>query len=86
MVATTETVDGSTRHCVLKFFKLDVCGDLKGFLREVALHEKLKHPLVVQLRHAFFDENGVRGVLHFDRYPCDMSKWWEVEAPKRGPC
>jgi len=73
--------------CVLKIFDLSIQTSLAGFLREVVLHGKLQHPLVVPLRRAFLDSSNacsMRGVLHFDRYLCDLDEWGQTHA-KQAP-
>jgi len=61
------------KECVLKAFDLRTHRGLPGFLQEVVLHVRLRHPLVVPLRYAFLDWGEHRGFLHFDKYASDLA-------------
>lgn len=72
-------------ECVLKVFDLHTHRGLPGFLQEVILHVRLRHPLVVPLRYAFLDWDEHRGFLHFDKYKCDLAGQLERLASRRFP-
>lgn len=72
--------------CVIKVFDLHSCRGLPGFVQEVMLHTRLRHPLIVPLRRAFLDLDDHRGFLQFDRYTCNLSEYLEqLKRPRRVP-
>ncbi|CAK0890012.1 unnamed protein product [Prorocentrum cordatum] len=61
-------------RCVLKAFSLHERKGLESFIKEILRHMKLRHPLVVPLKQAFFDLNTNKGFLHFDEYECSLEQ------------
>ena len=61
---------------MLKTFELPARAGhgLRTFLKEIELHVRLQHPLVVPLVCAFVDFDNQRGFLHFNKYPFDLSR------------
>mmetsp|Transcript_22841 Transcript_22841/g.73830 ORF Transcript_22841/g.73830 Transcript_22841/m.73830 type:complete len:186 (+) Transcript_22841:74-631(+) len=60
-------------------FELASGFDDRAFLREVALHIRLQHHNILELKAAFVDESC--GYLHFDRHPCDLGQWASASFP-----
>ncbi|CAJ1402069.1 unnamed protein product [Effrenium voratum] len=72
--------------CVIKVFDLHMHRGLPGFIQEVMLHVRLRHPLVVPVRRAFIDFKEHRGFLQFDRYECNLHQYLqELGWPRREP-
>lgn len=72
--------------CVVKVFDLHTHRGLPGFIQEVMLHVRLRHPLVVPLRRAFIDHKEHRGFLQFDRYDCNLGEHLSrISRPQRVP-
>eukprot|EP00913_Durusdinium_trenchii_P016533 g15538.t1 len=66
--------------CVVKVFDLHTHRGLPGFIQEVMLHVRLRHPLVVPLRRAFIDHKDGQAMEHqegseeagwLNREPCE---------------
>lgn len=73
--------------CVVKVFDFtQTHRGLSGFVQEVVLHVRLRHPLVVPLRRAFIDHKEQKGFLQFDRYECNLHDHLrKMSRPQRLP-